>query len=1038
VNFQFSFFNLPFLLLIFAAPAAAQVNLPPLNTAEPIRITAQAGNHWQAGAFDVWILRGNCVIQQGKAFATSSEAVLWIDRAAATERRSSKVIAYLEGNVNIALDSRPGAPKLTDRTWLGRFLSNAAIEVRATTTAGKPDVLPAVYQRSMDARAAEVGDVGRSPVRQTQFVTPPAAPAASPSPSGPSQSFPASRPGVGSPIASSPGIRRVRVSPRSDVPMQFRGWKQPDPARNESVAIIESGVNVVVEGVSLQGTGDLGTIDISADRLVIWTSSSDKPDLGGESSQDNRVPLEFYAEGNIEFRQGERIIYADRLYYDVPNHVGTVLNADMLSPVGNYAGLLRLHADVVQQTGEDRFFAKNAFLTSSRMGYPGYRLQAGDIYFQDIQSPEFSRLTNQPVINPENGLQAIHHERQATASNNFLFIESVPIFYWPVISTDLSDPTYYIRSARVKEDNVYGTQLLTTWSGFELLGIRNKPQGTDFEIDLDYLNKRGFGYGAKFFYDRPELFTIPGKATGLADFYGIQDQGLDNLGQGRMNLVPEKSYRHRLFWQQRQMLPYDLQLSAEAGWISDRNFLEEYYKSEWEQLKDETTGIELKQFLDNSSWSISADYRLNQFFTQTNWLPRADHFWMGQSLFNDTFTWYEHSNAAYAQFQKLQSPSNPNDLPFNYLPWEANSRSGERFASRQEIDWPFQLGVFKIVPYLEGEAAHWGQDINGEPLDRLWGQAGIRASLPIWSVNPSVNSEMLNVHGLAHKVVFEAEFSAADSNRDVTQLPLYDPLDDDSVEAFRRHFLTNTFGIPSYSALPFPPGTPWVPKFDERYYAIRSGLQNWVSSPSTEIADDLMAIRLGANQRWQTKRGPPSDRRIIDWITLDTNMTFYPEATRDNFGSTVGLLDYNFRWHVGDRLTMVSSGIFDFFDEGQKTVSVGGFLTRPPRGSLYAGFTVMEGPIDSKILSISYSYLMSPKWASSYGTAIDFGAQRSYSQNFSLTRIGESLLINFVFTVDPARDSIGVGLVVEPRFSKNRIGNIGGAQIPPAGAFGLE
>ena len=129
--------------------------------------------------------------------------------------------------------------------------------------------------------------------------------------------------------------------------------------------------------------------------------------------------------------------------------------------------------------------------------------------------------------------------------------------------------------------------MLTHWSGYELLGIRDKPEGTDFDIKLDFLNKRGFGYGGTFTYDRPDLFGFPGHMAGLADFYGIQDQGLDNLGQGRMNLEPEKSYRYRLFWQHREMLPYDLQLSVEAGWISDRNFLEEYYKSEWETLKDE-------------------------------------------------------------------------------------------------------------------------------------------------------------------------------------------------------------------------------------------------------------------------------------------------------------------------------------------------------------------------------------------------------------------------------------------------------------------
>ena len=48
---------------------------------------------------------------------------------------------------------------------------------------------------------------------------------------------------------------------------------------------------------------------------------------------DERTPLEIYMEGNIVFRQGERVIYADRMYYNVPNETGTILNAEMLTPV---------------------------------------------------------------------------------------------------------------------------------------------------------------------------------------------------------------------------------------------------------------------------------------------------------------------------------------------------------------------------------------------------------------------------------------------------------------------------------------------------------------------------------------------------------------------------------------------------------------------------------------------------------------------------------------------------------------------------------
>ena len=721
-------------------------------------------------------------------------------------------------------------------------------------------------------------------------------------------------------------------------------------------------------------------------------------------------------EGNIVFRQGQRTIYADRMYYDVPNHVGTIINADMLTPVPTYEGLLRLHADVVRQTAQDRFTAETGYFTSSRMGSPGYRLQSNDIFLQDVQQPVIDPVTNLPLVDPCTGQPVIEHHRLATASNDFVYVGSVPVFYWPTIATDLNDPTYYIRRVQTKQDNVFGTQLLTNWDGYQLLGIRNKPKGTDLDVSLDYLSKRGFGYGSAFKYDRPEMFGIPGHVAGLADFWGIQDQGVDNLGNDRSAVPPEASYRYRLLWQHRQTLPYDLQLTAELGWISDRNFVEEYHKSEWDELKDETTGVELKQITENRSWSITADYRLNDFFTQTNWLPRADHFWLGQSLFGDVFTWYEHSNAAYAQLRKTSVPENVTPFlgppgaagPFNYLPWEVNDVQGSRLASRQELDYPFQLGPVKVVPYALGEAAHWGEDINGNPLDRLFWQAGLRADMPMWSVNPAINSDLFNVHGIAHKVDFQFEFAYAQANQNLEQLPLYDPLNDDSVEAFQRRYLTTTFNIPSMSPTPID-GLPWpgTAKFDERLYALRTGLQSWVTSPSTEIAGDLETIRLGLDQRWQTKRGPADNRRIIDWMTLDANVTIFPDPDRDDFGQPVGLLDYNYAWHVGDRLTLVSDGIFDFFSEGQKIATIGAFLSRPPRGSLYMGFRVLEGPIDSKLLTFSYSYWMSPKWLSSFGTTIDLANQGNLGQSFTITRVGESFLISAGFNVNPSRNSVG-------------------------------
>lgn len=981
------------LAMLGSRRSAAQVRLPEPSPAQPIRITAQAANRWQQGIYEVWLLRGHCRIRQGTGSAACNEAVLWIDHAEATGSPRSKIIAYLEGNVSVRLDDRARAARLTDRAWLGRFYTSAEIQVQVGRVAGRPDALPDVYQRAMAQRDPSLA----GGVRTVQF----------------SQPQDEAPPG---------GTRRVRAFGRGDVPVQAQWF--PDPQSNQWIAIIESGVNLIVDGLP-----KLGSVDVSADRLVIWTVGLHELDLSGQTFQDEKIPLEIYMEGNIVFRQGERVIYADRMYYDVGNQVGMVLGAEMLTPVRSYQGLLRLRAEILRQTGPDRYLARNTYITSSRMGRPRYRIQSGNVYFEDLQSPVFDPQTGQPLVDPVSGEPVIEHRRMATSRHNFLFLGELPVFYWPALASNLEDPTFYIRRARLKNDRVFGTQLLTNWDGFQLLGIRNPPAGTDWDLSLDYLSERGLGHGTTLIYNRQGFLGIAGPAAGLADYWGIDEHGLDNLGEGRRAVEPEEDYRYRLFWQHRQQLSSDFQWSAEVGWISDRNFLEQYFEREWDELKDESTGLELKRMHDNVSWSVTADVRLNDFFTQTEWLPRGDHFWLGHSVFRDLFTWYEHSQVGYARLRTASPPKDPAELAvFGYLPWEQFSREGEHVLTRQEIDWPLQLGPVKAVPYALGELAHWGEDVTGEDLQRAYWQAGLRASMPVWRANPAIENRLLNVHGLAHKVVFDAEFSFAEASRDLDLLPLYDPLDDDSIEAFRRRLAMGTFHLPQAPS-----------QFDARHYALRAGMGGWVTAASPEIADDLMALRTGIRQRWQTKRGMPQQRRIIDWIVLDANATWFPDEERDNFGKALGLLDYDFRWHVGDRLTLLSDGVFDFFHDGQQVTTFGGFLSRPPRGSLYLGLRLLEGPLSQEILSMSYSYLMSPKWISSFGMSVDLGGEGNIGQRFSITRVGESLLISAGLTVDAARDNVGVNFAVEPRFlPEGRLGRVGGARIPVAGAFGLE
>ncbi len=1042
------------------------VRFPRPPASAPIKATAQAANHWRVGSYDVWILRGNCHIAQGELSLTGSEAVLWIDRAPDEARDSTgetgplanawdvvpgdspsmatafsttagspgespvpgeaqfsgtsrgrtgptKVIAYMEnGSGGLIQGVGPGT-RFEERVYFGRLYTLSDVGVEALEIAGQPAELPPVFLRALSRRNAEAD----SAVQKAQYLTQDAA--------------------VGAPDEPVPpgGTRRIRVFPRSSVPIQAQWF--PDPNGGRWIGLIDAGVNLIVEEA-----GPFGTIDISADRLVIWVTGDEQLNLTDSEAVSADVPLEVYMEGNIVFRQADRRIYADRMYYDVNRRAGIVLNSELLTPVPDYDGLLRLRADILQQLDENRFFAENLFVTSSRLGVPGYRLQAQSAFLEDFAEPVFDTITGDPVIDPQTGQQAVIHRRWATGRDNFVYLRNIPIFYWPVLAGDLTKPTYYLNRIRLRNDNVFGMQVLTNWDAYQLFGIRNRPDGTEWSLSLDYLSDRGLGHGSGFTYSRDGFLGLPGYTTGLIDYWGIFDDGLDNLGLGRRALVPEKDYRYRFLWQHRQFLDDEYQWTAEVGLISDRNFLEQFYEREWDELKDQNTTVELKRIYGNAAWSLSAAVRLNQFFTQTEWLPRFDHYRLGTSFLYDSLSWYEHTSLGFARLRTASTPKDPADAAaFAYLPWEVNPLSGvplgtnsERFLTRQEIDWPFQIGPVKVVPYALGELGHWGEDVFGDDYQRAYVQVGGRASLPVWSFNPYIRSDLLNVHGLAHKVTFKAEAFWANSSDDMDRLPLYDPLDDDAVEAFRRRLSVLTFG----------PGTgfggPPVPlPFDERTYALRSGMASWVTAPSMEIADDLTLIRLGVEQRWQTKRGQPGARRIVDWMTFDTHFSLFPDSSRDNFGRFVGLWDYDARWFVGDRFTLASSGLFDFFDSGQKLFTVGAYLNRPPRGDLYVGLRVLQGPIDSTVLFTSFSYRMSPKWMSTLGVSVDLGESNNIGQNFSLTRIGESFLVSAGVNVDAGRDSVGFNFTVEPRFlPKRRLMGGTGAAIPISGTEGLE
>jgi len=971
---------------------------PRQNTNLPVAITAKSGWSRQVDQVQIYFLEGHCTIKQGNDLIQGSQAVVWINH----EALPKTVHVYLESNdpsrpIVVELSQGKTDALIQDQKWYGTFATTSEISLNFERNTPPGEDLPAIY-----ARAEEMRFPGKVKYRPRQLNA-------------------LSQTETTGSTGKRADFRSIQFQQRSDT-LTETSYRN-DPITGRTTGLITNGFTIILSGITMDGAGKMlltgDTIDISADRAVIWTNNISSLSNRSQNIQEKDIDLEIYLEGNIVFREGNRTIFAQKMYYDVKNSVGYILNAELLAPTAEYDGLIRMKTETLQQTGANKFLAKNAFVTTSRLGEPSYRIQSNQMTFEEIVQPLYDTRTGALLFDQTTGQPMVNKRQLLVAENNVLCLGPVPVFYWPWMAADLQnkDPFMYIRSINVGHSGTYGAEVRTTWNAYQVFNIKNPPEGTNWDFSVDYLSKRGLGHGTNFTYKRGDFFWFPGASAGLADFWGIYDTGTDNLGYDRRELEPEADYRYRALWRHRQDLNADWTLSAELGKQSDRTFMPQFFENEWDTLKNPSTNVELKNTINNRSLSVYGAYRLDDFVTDTNQI-RLDHFWMGQSLLEDRLTWYEHTKVGFAQLKTASWPDDANNGReynqnyYRYLPWEWDPATGqplsagrEVVSTKHELDLPFSVGPIRLVPYVLGELAHWGEDMDGSSVQRAYYQAGIRANLPMWK-RMDFKSQTWYANGLAHKVDFEGEFFVAGSNVNWERLVQYNALDDYSVQEFRRRYTGLYHSLYSSDIPVF---------YDERYYAIRSGLAGNVSSPITELADDLTLLRFGVKNRWQTKRGTSENLRIIDWITLDTHINVYPE-NQQNYGETLGLIDYDFRWHVGDRVALLSSGLYDLFSDGQKITRLGCLTERPGRGSLYLGVDRLDGFFTATYLNLNIAYTMNEKYSLRYGTSYDLNAGESSGHALSIVRTGESFALSLGTSIDPSRGNVGVNMSIQPIF----------------------
>lgn len=770
---------------------------------------------------------------------------------------------------------------------------------------------------------------------------------ASPEPATSSRSAPtASKEGAS---GETPTYYTVSVSSLSDTPPVFEWSKAGD-----TQIITWIGRVYVLWQEQAEGASPSEAVELQADTLVVWRRAADtEQSPAGPSSAQFEGVSEVYVAGDVLLRQGQRTIRATELYYDLQNKRGLARNAVLRTFDPSRDIPVYVRAKELRQLGENRFEADDISLTTSEFWTPQISAKASKVSVIDtIQD-----------VDAEGGTR--DSDYSAHMKNVRLRYYDTTLLRLPSMRSNLLSPAVPMKSIRMGRDSTFGASVETQWFLGRMLGL-HEPEGTDSTLFLDYYDKRGPGGGAAVEYERENYF---GRVLG----YAINDHGEDRLGRTRKSVEVPDELRGRFALQHRQFLPDDWQLTAEASYLSDKNFLEQYYRQEFYAGKEQETLLHAKRIEDNRALAFLGKVRLNDFQDQMEEMPSAEYHWTGQSFFDDRFVFFSDSQASRLRYRFGEDREGEPDDFFAFA------------QTRNEVDMPLSLGSSKVVPFVAGtfgydDGAGFQKELD-EPLfeskDAVGiGEAGVRASTqPFWRVYPGVESELWDLHGL-------------------------------------RHTLRPSLTAVTYAA-------------------------------TDEVADQRDTLDLGISQKWQTKRGPVGNRRVVNWFELDVdfvwvsdssdavagpdrflwNQPFIPlinrsggilppfdRRTTDLFGPQRNYTSAAATWRVSETVSVLGDAYLDTQKGTVEQVDVGFSRLAWPNLSYFIGTRYLRdidnglGQHGSNAATFAVTYVLDPRYTLVLAEQYDFDYEANIRSDLTLIRKYHRMNFAVTVSVDDSLD----------------------------------
>ncbi len=928
-------------------------------------------------AMHILVLEDEVSLSYGGRQFAGDYAVVWLE-ALTTESRSTagaeyEVRAYLQGNVSDGQADGVEPPGLS-RTVIEegdavalRFHANGQILVTRDTEEVADSRTSELYGRafaalekigigppSPEAKPSEskvqierisLGQPAREAVQPQQDVTP--APSGRSSPSG---------------AATAPG--------RTSTSLTYLPELSPVGKTAVKVEWDDKTKTVTAIGrfyLSVKQDERGGLLDLQADNAVIFLAEEQSPVDKDKRGVEGIAAKAIYLSGDAVCTSGPRTIRADEIYYDFQNEKGLVINAVMRNFDPARGIPIYIRAAELKQLSENEFEAEDVTLTTSEFHLPQISVNASSLKVTDT-TPTDQRQGETPRTSYDAQMKDVR-----------LKMYDRTIFYWPLMRSNLLRPDLPIKSVRAGYDSTWGTTVETRWYLARLLGLQ-EPEGTDNTLALDYYGERGFGTGIESDYTGDDYF---GKMLG----YVIHDSGQDRLGRisSRRHLEPSRELRGRFSWQHRHFLPYDWQLTSEISYLSDENFLEGYYRSEFNVGKEQETLVHLKHIEDNWGLSLLNKVRINDFVNQLEELPTAEFHWTGQSFLEDKLTFY--SDTQVSRFRQRYASS-------------STAPGSEQFFSfattRNEVDLPLKTGNVQVVPFAAATVAYedgmgFYREIDGATAaseEDVWlGESGVRvSSQPYWKVFPDVRSEMWDLNQLRHVV--------------------------------RPHLTAAAY------------------------------------TQDESVFEQRDTLNVGISQRLQTKRGPSENRRSVDWMRLDMDVTWVNNSGDDSagpdrfiwnkpfippintFSRTVPLQDRrgshifgprrnyvgaDYAWRLSDTTAVLSDMNYDLQSGVVQQFNVGFSHLRWPNLQYYVGSRYLRrldngyGEEGSNAFTLAATYVLDPRYTVVFSQQLDFDYGAAVRSDITLVRRYHRLYWGLTYSADESLDRQSIGLSLWPQ-----------------------